>query len=99
MLSASSFPFAHILCLHLQVLLFLQTVILDGKTGTKLWSLNSTLGEHSSDLVLRTKDKNRDAFVFRVQGISAKGEKKATEKDSAENKQRKVKRAFNFPQN
>ena len=40
--------------------------------------------EHSSDLVLRTKGKNRDAFLFRVQGLKSKGEKKPEEKTKSE---------------
>ena len=43
-------------------------MILDGKTGHTLWSLQSSHYEMSSDLVLQTLDLHRDAFVFRVQG-------------------------------
>ena len=64
-------------------------MILDGKTGTKLWSLNSTMIEYSSDLVLKTKSKNRDAFLFRVQGIF-KSEKNNKTKADGVDKQRKV---------
>lgn len=63
-------------------------MILDGKTGNKLWSLNTTMTEYSSDLVLKTKSRNRDAFLFRVRGIFKS--KKKDEKDAKENQQREV---------
>ncbi len=53
--------------------------------------------EHSSDLVLRTKGKNRDAFLFRVQGLKSKGEKKLEEKskpDDTKTASRKVSCCF-----
>ena len=45
-----------------------QTVILDGKTGHTLWSLQTAHYEMSSDIVVKTRDLHRDAFIFRVQG-------------------------------
>ena len=45
--------------------------------------------EYSSDLVLKTENRNRDAFLFRVQGIF-KTERNDKEKDEGGNKQRKV---------
>ena len=44
--------------------------IVDGKTGKSLWQLVTSSEEMSSDLVLRTAEKNRDVFVFRIQGRS-----------------------------
>ena len=45
-----------------------QVVVLDGKTGDILWSLNSTRYEMVSDLVARTTKEHRDVFLFRIQG-------------------------------
>ena len=42
--------------------------MLDGSTGHVLWSLNTSIVENSSDLKLKTTEKNRDAFVFRMKG-------------------------------
>ena len=49
-----------------------QVVILDGKTGETLWSLQTDQHEMTSDLVVRTTDTRRDAYVFRVQGRHGK---------------------------
>ncbi|XP_064624748.1 uncharacterized protein LOC135486131 isoform X2 [Lineus longissimus] len=44
------------------------SLILDGRSGSILWQMSSGHYDMTSDLVLRTKEQNRDAFVFRVQG-------------------------------
>ena len=49
-------------CYHLQV------IVMDGKTGETLWSLQTDRHEMTSDLVARTTAPHRDAFIFRVQG-------------------------------
>ncbi|KAK3612229.1 hypothetical protein CHS0354_039511 [Potamilus streckersoni] len=45
-----------------------DTVILSGKNGSKLWSTRSNIFIMSSDLIMRTDQKNRDIFVFRMKG-------------------------------
>ncbi len=67
----------------------LQTVILDGKSGNKLWSLNTTQPEFSSPIVLRTKTNNRDVFLFRVQGLDGKATSSDKDKDAASADQKK----------
>ena len=44
--------------------------MLDGRTGKVLWQLNATASQGASDLVIRTAENHRDAFVFRVKGVS-----------------------------
>ncbi|KAL3876012.1 hypothetical protein ACJMK2_033901 [Sinanodonta woodiana] len=48
-----------------------DTVILSGRNGSKLWSMRSNIFIMSSDLVIRTDQKNRDIFVFRLKGRSS----------------------------
>ena len=47
---------------------FCQTVVLDGRDGSIMWSLNTSLPEYSTDVATRTAERNRDAFIFRVKG-------------------------------
>ena len=44
--------------------------MLDGRNGKVLWLMNATYLEMTSDLVMRTTEKHRDAFVFRIQGVN-----------------------------
>ena len=44
--------------------------MLDGRNGKVLWQMNATYYEMTSDLVLRTTEKHRDAFVFRIEGVN-----------------------------
>ncbi|KAI0227422.1 hypothetical protein LSAT2_022102 [Lamellibrachia satsuma] len=48
-------------------------VVLDGRNGKVLWQMNATFYEMTSDLVLRTTEKHRDAFVFRIEGVNGPG--------------------------
>lgn len=45
---------------------------MDGKTGKVLWSLQTEQHEMTSDLVVRTAEPHRDAYIFRVQGRHGK---------------------------
>ncbi|KAI0227420.1 hypothetical protein LSAT2_022100 [Lamellibrachia satsuma] len=45
-------------------------VVLDGRNGKVLWQMNATFYEMASDLVMRTTEKHRDAFVFRIEGVN-----------------------------
>ncbi|XP_078690819.1 protein FAM234A-like isoform X2 [Branchiostoma floridae x Branchiostoma belcheri] len=45
-----------------------QMLILDGRTGTELWSFPTHGATFSSPLTLRTEDPGRDAFLFWVLG-------------------------------
>jgi hypothetical protein len=47
---------------------YFQALIFDGRTGSILWQMSTNHYDMTSDLVLRTKEHNRDVFVFRVQG-------------------------------
>ena len=47
-------------------------LVLDGKTGETLWSLQTDQHEMTSDLVVRTAETHRDAYVFRIQGRQGK---------------------------
>ena len=47
--------------------------MLDGRNGKVLWQMNATFYEMTSDLVLRTTEKHRDAFVFRIEGVNGPG--------------------------
>ncbi|KAJ8319425.1 hypothetical protein KUTeg_004516 [Tegillarca granosa] len=46
--------------------------VINGKDGKFLWSLNSSMYEMSSDLVLQTKEQYRDMYLFRVKGRTSK---------------------------
>ncbi|KAI0211984.1 hypothetical protein LSAT2_003136, partial [Lamellibrachia satsuma] len=50
--------------------MYLQKVVLDGRNGKVLWQMNATFYGMTSDLVMRTTEKHRDAFVFRIQGVN-----------------------------
>ena len=50
--------------------MYLQKVVLDGRNGKVLWQMNATHYGMTSDLVLRTTEKHRDAFVFRIEGVN-----------------------------
>lgn len=41
---------------------------MDGRTGQTLWDFQTTQPVMASDLVTVTTGKNRDAFIFNVQG-------------------------------
>ena len=43
---------------------------MDGRNGKVMWQLNATEFESTSDLVIRTIEKHRDAYVFRIQGVN-----------------------------
>ncbi|KAI0219154.1 hypothetical protein LSAT2_029235 [Lamellibrachia satsuma] len=45
-------------------------VVLDGRNGKVMWQMNATFYEMASDLVMRTTEKHRDAFVFRIEGVN-----------------------------
>ena len=47
-----------------------QAIIMDGKDGEVVWSLQTAKYEMTSDLVARTLSRrpSRDAFIFRVRG-------------------------------
>ncbi|KAI0236790.1 hypothetical protein LSAT2_012668 [Lamellibrachia satsuma] len=45
-------------------------VVLDGRNGKVLWQMNATYYEMASDLVMRTTEEHRDAFVFRIEGVN-----------------------------
>lgn len=47
----------------------LQATILDGATGDVLWRLKGTGMQITSDLVMRTEESRRDAFLFRLTGV------------------------------
>ena len=44
--------------------------MLDGRNGKVLWQMNATFYEMTSDLVMRTTEEHRDAFVFRIEGVN-----------------------------
>ena len=46
--------------------------MLDGRNGKVLWQMNATFYEMTSDLVMRTTEKHRDAFVFRIEGVNGR---------------------------
>ena len=46
--------------------------MLDGRNGKVLWQMNATFYEIAADLVIRTTEKQRDAFVFRVEGVNGR---------------------------
>ena len=50
--------------------MYLQKVVLDGRNGKVLWQMNATCYEMAADLVMRTTEKHRDAFVFRIEGVN-----------------------------
>ncbi|XP_033752716.1 uncharacterized protein LOC117336335 isoform X1 [Pecten maximus] len=43
-------------------------VIIDGKDGTVLWNMTSGRYDVSSDITVRTTSRNRDVFLYKVQG-------------------------------
>ncbi|KAI0211987.1 hypothetical protein LSAT2_003139 [Lamellibrachia satsuma] len=45
-------------------------VVLDGRNGKVIWQMNATYYGMVADLVMRTTDKHRDAFVFRIEGVN-----------------------------
>ncbi|KAK2179236.1 hypothetical protein NP493_504g03043 [Ridgeia piscesae] len=45
-------------------------VVLDGRNGNVLWTLNATWSGMASDLVLRTTERHRDAYLFRMEGVN-----------------------------
>jgi len=49
----------------------LQIVVISGKNGTILWNLETPMYGMSSDLSLKTDQKNRDVFIFKVKGRGA----------------------------
>ena len=44
--------------------------MLDGRNGKVIWQMNATYYEMAADLVMRTTEKHRDAFVFRIEGVN-----------------------------
>ena len=46
----------------------IKVLILDGRDGSTMWNLTSSRYDVSSDLVVRTEERNRDLFLFRIQG-------------------------------
>ena len=53
---------------HEGLVLLIQVVVLDGKNGSTIWSIQSSEKEMSSALVARTTQAYHDVFVFRVGG-------------------------------
>ncbi|KAK3602624.1 hypothetical protein CHS0354_034208 [Potamilus streckersoni] len=47
---------------------FTDTIIIDGRDGSVLWNLTTNMYDVTSDVVARTTARNRDVFLFRVQG-------------------------------
>lgn len=45
-----------------------MTIVVDGKTGQTIWSLNSSQSVMTSDLVAQTSQEYHDFFIFRVKG-------------------------------
>ena len=45
--------------------------MINGKDGTILWTLESASFEMKSDLVLRTKEPQRDVFLFKQKGLGS----------------------------
>lgn len=49
-----------------------QTIVIDGKDGAVLWNTTSGRYDVTSDLTVRTAARNRDMFLFRMQGRKGK---------------------------
>ncbi|XP_061162239.1 protein FAM234B-like [Saccostrea echinata] len=51
---------------------FTETIVIDGKDGAILWNTTSGRYDVTSDLTVKTTARNRDMFLFRVQGRKGK---------------------------